>query len=383
MIGVLDLPVELLIRIVQLLGWELKVYSDKERQTDLTRLAHVNRAFKLIADTLLYGGTVNVSSAGRTFLLACTLKTNETLAALVHTLVAKSVIDNGHPASLLQILQLTHLTSATLASVFFTKNQASFEMYSALQAQRRLESFAYGFHGVDTPLAPITPLLQSWPGLTSLTLDRVAPFDRGLDSLKRHAEVRGWGSPPSYKLKSLEISNCRSIDTVGWPLKAFKWLLGATDGLTSLTLVGFDAAFDLRELFALLAEQGCTSSLERLNIRNFSGDADLDLDEPRFDPSSLSTLFPSLSFISLANDDGETCFLPPKPFLHLPPSVRILELHEDLFLDWHVLRTVEEGPPASFRKIKLVGPFPTDPDVRALRTACEERGLLLEVERTF
>ncbi|GAA5904060.1 hypothetical protein JCM6882_003814 [Rhodosporidiobolus microsporus] len=389
MVGILGLPDELLLRIVGLLGADLKVYSDRERQTDLARVATINSRFCLVAHTLLYGGAVNVRSAGRTFLLSRTLSSNDSLAALVRFFTAKSEIDFGHPVSLVKIIGATRLEAVTLSSIFFTKHPTA-DLYTALQTHTQLSSFSYGFRGVDNPLSPIAPLLQSWPNLQHLDLDRVAALDRNAstDPLSKSRELRTWGPPPSYRLSSLAFSNCRTIDTVGWPLIAFKWLLGGTNALTSLSLVGFDGVFDLAQLFSLLSARGCDTSLERLTVRNFRDAShhshlpDFTLSSA-FDPNALSTYFPALSYLSLANNDGETCFAVPKPCLRLPPSLRLLELHEDLFLEWKLARTVSEEIPTTFKKIKLVGPFPTDPDVKLLKEAAEDRGLLFEVERAF
>ncbi|GAA6028385.1 hypothetical protein JCM8097_007006 [Rhodosporidiobolus ruineniae] len=387
--GLLDLPDELLLRVAGHLGSDLKVYSPRERQTDLARLAPVHSTLCSVARTLLYGDHVNVRSAGRTFLLCRTLLANPDVAALVRHLVAKSENDNGHPTSLVQIIQSTRLSSVTLSALFLTKH-TSFELYSALQAQRRLVSFSYGFHGIDSPLAPIAPLLQAWPGLKQLSIDRIGAAERtgSVDSLSLSREVRSWGPSPGYQLHTLAVANCRIIDTVPYSLAAFKWLLGSSTSLVSLSLVGFDGLFDLAELFSLLASKGCDQTLERLEIRNFRDANERDLDDPdlistAFDPNALSTYFPNLSYLSLANNDDETCFSFPSPFLRLPPNLRILKLHEDLFLDWRLRQSVEEGVPASLRKIKLVGPFPSDPDVKALRVECEERGVSCEVERSF
>ncbi|GAA5975709.1 hypothetical protein JCM11641_005844 [Rhodosporidiobolus odoratus] len=360
--SLLDLPVELLLRIASLLGADLKVYTDKERQADLARIAPVNSTFCHVARTLLYGGVVNVRSAGRTFLLHQTLHSAPSLASLVRTLVAKSESDNGHLASLISILSLTRLTSATLSAVFFTSNPP-FELYTALQSHTQLRAFSYGYRGIDTPLAPIAPLLQLAPPYPS-----------------HPRPCRPMGA------ESLVISNCRIIDTPGWPLLAIKWLLGSTNCLASLTLVGFDGLFDLPQLFTLLTARHCAYTLEHLVIRNFRNAIEFDPDfpPPPFDPKTFPTFFPSLSSMSLGNNDDETCFASPTPSLVLPPSLRTLELYEDLFLDWRLLATIEEGrSPLALRNVKLVGPFPTDPDVKALKQACEERGMLFEVERTF
>ncbi|GAA5820507.1 hypothetical protein JCM11251_003022 [Rhodosporidiobolus azoricus] len=385
MVGVLDLPDELLLRIVGLLGADLKTYSDRERQTDLARIAPVSTRFCLIAHTLLYGGQVNVRSAGRTFLLSRTLAEDDSLAALVRFFIAKSEIDFGHPVSLVKIIRATKLEALTLSSIFFTRHPTA-DLYTSLQAHPQLSSFSYGYRGVDNPLSQITPLLQAWPNLRNLHLDRIAAFERGSSPLKALTE---WGPPPTYRLSSLSFNNCRTIDTVGWPLTAFKWLLGLTDSLSSLSLIGFDGDFDLVQLFSLLSSRSCDSTLTRLTIRNFGDSSDYshlpDHSWPSpLDPNIFATYFPSLSFLSLANNDGETCFATPTPSLRLPPSLRVLELHEDLFLDWKLLRTISDGDvPATFKKIKLLGPFPTDPDVKLLKEASEERGLLFEVERAF
>ncbi|GAA6000080.1 hypothetical protein JCM10207_006041 [Rhodosporidiobolus poonsookiae] len=384
MAGLLDLPVELLLRIVTLLGHDLKLYTDKERQSDLARLATTSSALCLVARTLLYGDVVNVRSAGRTFLLNRTLAENAELSALVRHLVAKSEIDFGHPSIVDLIRNSPNLASLALSSIYFTKQLSSAALYSALQAHTQLASFAYGYRGIDNDLSPIAPLLQSWPSLQHLVLDRVEAIPRGEDRSAVHRELRSWGQSPPYRLSSLSIANVRIPDTFGWPLPAFQWLFGATTTLTSLSLVTFDALFDLDQLFSLLSSRGGAKHLEQLLIRDFRDARDPDSsDRAPFDPNTLSAYFHSLTHLTLAENDEESTFVRPAPHFVLPPNLRLLVLYEELFLDWKLAHTVAAAPPPSFRKLKVVGPFPTDPDVKLLKHECEAHGILFEVQRMF
>ncbi|GAA5872847.1 hypothetical protein JCM8547_005718 [Rhodosporidiobolus lusitaniae] len=392
-----ELPNELLLKIFD--DYQDDFRSDRTRQSNLARLALVNSTFSSVAHTLLYGSrAVTVRSAGRTFLLARTLSSNPDLASVVKHFVARSEMDNGHLPSLVQILSTAKLTSVTLSSVFFAKDPPV-ELYSALQAQNELLSFSYGYHGLDSPLGPIAPLLQSWPALKNLTLAEIAAVRRDQSSFPftPSRELRSWGPPPPYRLSSLSISNVRIINLVGWSLPAFEWLLGSMNSpssLTSLTLVEFDGLFDLAQLFSLLSSRGCSNALERLTIRNFrdattqssfpieEGQEDVEY-AGAFDPNNLSAYFPSLRHLSLDNNDDETCFSTPHPHLLLPPSLRTIELYEDLFLTWNLLQTVEDGAPPSLGAARLVGPFASDPDVKQLKAACEKRGIAFRVERSF
>ncbi|GAA5950729.1 hypothetical protein JCM21900_000495 [Sporobolomyces salmonicolor] len=383
MAGLLDLPPELLIGIFEELGSGLKVYTDKERQHDLTRVSSVHSVLCQAARSLLYGGSVNIRSAGRTFLLSQTLSINNDLTALVQTLVAKSENDAGHTLSLISILNHTpNLSALTLSAVFFKDPPT--DLYTALQAHTGLRTFSYGYRGFETPFENIVPLLPSFKHLKHLALDRICaiPPGRHPNSLLTRRDIRKWGPPPSYRLESFRMQNCRSIDTPGWPLNALRWALGATDALRSLALVSFDGAASLQDFFALLAERGCTSSLEHLTISVYRDS--LSPDPTPFDPNSFAALFPALTHLSLMTNDDESSFSTPSPYLLLPSKLRILEMHDDLFHTWRLLEAIETGGvPPSLRKIKLKGPFPTDPDVRALKWACQDRGVAFEVERAF
>jgi hypothetical protein len=185
------------------------------------------------------------------------------------------------------------------------------------------------------------------------------------------------------------------VDVVGWPLSAFDWLLATSqNSLTSLTLIDFDALFSLDELFTFLTSpsHGASDSLRRLTVRNYldtspstspSFDDFSPLSPRAFDPNTLSTYFPSLTHLILAQNDNENCFSTPRPFLRLPPRLVELELYEDLFLEWRLLAAVEEGEGPALRRVRTVGPFASDPDVRELGRACERRGIECEVERSF
>lgn len=369
--------------------------SFAELEAHLSTL-QVNSTFSLVAHSLLYGSpSVSVRSGGRTFLLARTLSSNPSLASLVRTLVAKSENDQGHPESLVAILRSTTLASVTLSAVFF--REVNSELYSALQAQQQLARFSYGFHGVSSPLADVAPLLQSWPNLTRLTLKHVGASSRDeqVGSLASQARtLRRWGPPPSYRLNSVEVHNCRIFELAGWPLATFDWLLGSSrHSLTSLTLIEFDALFSLDELFTLLTTSHSTShTLQRLTIRNFRNSSSTRISfhddfspdlPPPFDPNSLSIYFPSLTYLSLAQNDDETCFSTPRPSFLPPPQLVQLELYEDLFLLWGILRTVETGTGEALRRLRTVGPFASDPDVQELKRACGRRGIECEVKRSF
>jgi len=323
---------------------------------------------------------VTARSAGRTHLLAQSLLENPALAPFVRTLV---LMDTGHVASLITILECCHyLEDLTLSAVYFAKDPPAI-LYIALQTHSQLRSFSYGYHGVETPFDSIFPLLSSFHHLKILRLDRVhavAPDNTVSSFLRRDLPL--WGAPPSYNLESLSITTWGSVDTVGWPLQALDWLLGKTTRLHSFEVVDFVSAGPLQGVFDLLASRGYTRSLEHLVIRDFQDSTSSEPDP--VDPNTLPSLFPNLTHLSLMTNSDESSFRIPTPHLRLPPRLRHLSLDEDLFLLWRLLDTIQDDSlPTSFRYLRLRGPFPSDPDVRLLRSACSEKGIECEVVRAF
>ncbi|GAA6060931.1 hypothetical protein JCM10212_003839 [Sporobolomyces blumeae] len=378
------------------MGSNLTVYTAKERQTDLARMARVHPAVTVVANSLLYNGDVTVRSAGRTFLLSRTVVANPSLAAQISTVVAKSENDAGHVQSLIAILRAcTHLSSLTLSAVFFVRGPA--DLYTALQLHHRLRSFSYGHHGVENALESIVPLLTSFPNLKHLVLDRVAaiPPGRRPASPLVQRDLKRWGPPPSYRLDHLSITTWRSIDTSGWPVEYLEWLLGSSDSLRAFEAVGFVSARPLPDVFNVLVSRGLDTTLERLAIRDFcdassaesawSTTSEVDVVVVALDPNSLATTFPNLVSLSLmTNADDESTFRRPTPHLVLPRRLRSLQLDDDLFLEWNLLRTVQDPQlPTTFRTLRLRGPFPSDPDVKTLRRACHDKGMTCEVIRAF
>ncbi|BGP40451.1 hypothetical protein JCM10450v2_004433 [Rhodotorula kratochvilovae] len=389
MATLLDLPPELLLRIFQQFGSGSN-YTDKERQTDLARIAPVCKAFHAATIPLLYSDTVNVRSAGRTFLLARTLAAQPALAPLVHTLVAQSIIDSGHAPSVLALLRGTpNLASLTLGGVFLTLH-GSPEMRAAL-ASKRLTSLSYGFSaGSSGGLVCLAPFLQAFTALEHLALRNVpveAPAERWTAPPGAPATFRALGPPPMYELRSFEVHNERGpVGTQPWSLRAVEWALGASSALTSLSLSDFPASFSLTELFDALAARGCGRTLRRLTLRQFEHRARTRLVfVPRgmLDPNALGAWFPSLSHLVLEETPGAENFALPAEGVFRPPGeLRVLELHGGLHRAFALSRMLEGGKGA-LGKIRLVGPYPTDPDVKELRLVCEEAGVILEAARSF
>ncbi|GAA6008224.1 hypothetical protein JCM11491_001935 [Sporobolomyces phaffii] len=378
----LSLPPELLIRITE----ELKTdnYSAKERQADLARMARVHPAFHAVAQSMLYGGEVTARSAGRTHLLARSLDSNRSLSDAIRTLSFRSEMDTGHAESLIKILRCCRSLRHLALSAVYLRN-TPLDLYIELQTHSHLQSFSYGYHGVESPLEDIVPLLSSFPHLKNLTLDRVAAVPRGHSPVSAlvKRELHRWGPPPPYHLETLTISNWKSIDTAGWPLELLRWLIGATSsGLRSLQLIDFVGVTPLSSIFDLLVERKCHGTLERLAIRDYQDG--LSPESTPLDPNSLSDTFPNLSHLSLMTNADETSFRSPCPHFILPPRLRFLQLDDDLFLTWRLLETVQAGTvPRTLRHVRLRGPFPSDVDVKALRRACSEKMIWCEVVRAF
>ncbi|GAA6050352.1 hypothetical protein JCM3770_002977 [Rhodotorula araucariae] len=389
MSALLDLPPELVLRIFQQLGPGSN-YTDKERQTDLARLAPVCKAFHAATIPLLYSDTVNVRSAGRTFLLARTLAAQADLAPLVHTLVAQCAIDMGHSPSVLALLQHTpKLACLTLDGVYLTSH-GSPEMRAALAA-KRLNSLTYGsVAGSTGGLVCLAPFLQTFTALEHLALRDVpveVPADRWTAPPGAPATFRACGPAPAYTLRSFEWHNeRRGLETRPWSLCAVEWALGATIALTSLTLVDFPATFALGTLFDALAARGCGTALRRLTVRQFEHRALSPLEPvPRgdVDPNELEAWFPALTHLALEDTPDAPNFAPPADgVFHPPPELRVLELHGGLHRPFGLAHTLE-GAKGALGKIRLVGPYPTDPDVKELRWMCQEAGVLLEAARSF
>ncbi|GAA5835929.1 hypothetical protein JCM5353_003091 [Sporobolomyces roseus] len=332
---------------------------------------------------MLYGDSVTVRSAGRTHLLAESLVANFNLADFVRTLCAKAEMDTGHVPSLITILERCHhLESLSLSAVYFAKDPPA-KLYTTLQTHSQLRSFSYGFHGVESPFESIVPLLSSFRHLKILRLDRVnamAP-DRSVSSFVKR-DLPMWGPPPRYDLEELSITTWRSFDTLGWPLQGLDWLLGRTTKLKSFEAIDYVSTAPLQGVFDLLNSRGCAESLQQLVVRDFQDSTSTEPDP--VDPNTLSSTFPRLTHLSLMTNSDESSFRIPTPYLRLPPRLRYLSLDEDLFLLWRLIDTIhDETLPTSFRYLRLRGPFPSDPDVRLLRSACLEKGIECEVVRAF
>jgi hypothetical protein len=291
-------------------------------------------------------------------------------------------MDTGHVDSLIKILRgCTNLENLSLSAVYF-KSPPS-DLYTSLQTHSQLRSFSYGFHGIESPLEAIVPLLNSFPNLKHLHLNRIAalPPGRNPSSPLVKRDLRKWGPPPTYALESISITNWRSIDTAGWPLEILDWLFGATtESLRSFQLIDFVAAVPLQSICDFLVDR--SSHLERLTIRDYQDG--LSLEPQPLDPNSLVATFPSLTHLSLMTNADESSFRIPKPHLLLPPRLRFLQLDDDLFLIWRLIDTVQAvSAPTSFRHLRLRGPFPSDVDVKALRRACVAKAIDFEVVRAF
>lgn len=344
----------------------------------------VHPILNAVAREMLYGGDVTARSAGRTHLLSRSLVSNPSLSGLVRSLSFRCEMDSGHVDSLITILQVCTetLESLTLSAVYLKSARA--ELYTTLQATS-LRSFSYGFHGIESDLDPIVPLLTSFRNLKELVLDRVAAIPPGA-APSAHRVKRGlrlWGAPPTYALESISITNWHNIDAVGWPLEMLDWLFGSTKAsLKSLHLCELSSAAPLGAICDLLADRSCHSSLEKLTVRDFRDGHSL---EPRpLDPNSFATIFPNLTHLSLMTNADESSFHTPKPHLVLPARLRVLQVDDDLFLTWRLLETVQAASaPATLRRIRLRGPFPSDIDVKALKRACERKGVACEVLRPF
>ncbi|GAA5948159.1 hypothetical protein JCM3765_007133 [Sporobolomyces pararoseus] len=382
MFRLIDLPPELLIKIIEELRTDL--YTAKERQTDLARVAQIHPLTNEIARSMLYGGEVTARSAGRTHLLARSLICNPRISEFIRTLSFKSEMDSGHVESLIKILQIcSNLENLSLSAVYL--KSAPCDLYTSLQSHSQLRSFSYGFYGVESPLETIVPLLNSFLNLKHLNLDRIAaiPPGRSPNSSQVKRDLRRWGPPPTYSLESISITNWRSFDTAGWPLEIFDWLFGSTkSSLRSFQLVDFVGATPLQSVCDFLVDRMSNSFLERLTIRDYQDG--LSLEPEPLDPNSLVATFPNLTQLSLMTNADESSFTTPTPHLLLPPQLRFLQLDDDLFLTWRLLEMVQaESVPTSLKRIRLRGPFPSDGDVKALKRACGAKGIECEVVRAF
>ncbi|GAA5893547.1 uncharacterized protein JCM6883_003554 [Sporobolomyces salmoneus] len=381
MTGLLDLPPELLIRIIEEMRsyW---MYTAKERQTDLARIAQVHPITHAVAHSMLYGGDVTARSAGRTHLLARTLLDNQLIPSLIRTLSFKSEMDSGHVESLITILRnVPHLESLTLGAVYF-KDPPS-DLYTAIQTHTQLRSFSYGFYSAESPFEKIVPLLNSFPNLKHLALDRVAPLQFSGPLLPPSKRGMGWwGPPPTYSLESISISDWRMIGSSGWPLEVLSWLFGSTKSSLRSFQIDFLGLTSLESIFEFLVDRSCTLALERLTIRDFQ---DLSTLEPiPLDPNSLASTFPNLTHLFLMTNADESSFLTPTPHLLIPPNLQTLQVDDDLFLTWRLLEAVQaDSVPTSFKRLRLRGPFPSDPDVKALKRVCEAKGIVCEALRPF
>ncbi|TNY24786.1 hypothetical protein DMC30DRAFT_413021 [Rhodotorula diobovata] len=392
MTSLLDLPPELLLRVFQQLG---ESNSDKERQRDLQRLAPVCKAFHATAVPLLYGDTVNVRSAGRTFLLSRTLAARPDLAVLVHSLAAHSTFDQGHGPSTVAVLRDTpNLVSLELGEPLLQR--LGTPAARAALAAKRLTRFSYGFGAGATSLTELAPFLQGWNSLERLELHNVLIVRDSLDRLRSELE-RTTPAPedpplhsaPTYALRGVAVHFETSLQPLPtppvWSLAAFNWVLGSTNALSSLVLVHTTSGVGLPALFDALVERGCGPTLRRLTIRRFTHvDVQKGLAPPHaVDPSALVQWFPSLSHLALEETPSAPNVLHPTPAFVPPPELRVLELHGDeLHRGFQLARTLEAGGGA-LGKIRLVGPSPTSAEIKLLRWACEEKGVLLEVARAL
>ncbi|BGP24988.1 hypothetical protein Rt10032_c09g3932 [Rhodotorula toruloides] len=377
MAGMLDLPCELLIQIFRDLGADLKVYSAKERQTDLARLAMVCRAFYAATVSLLYGDAVTCRSAGRTYLLDRSLLSNPDLRPLVRSLVMKSELDNGHVSSLTSILRQTpSLESLALASCFFEGDSRLSPLLPTLLSATHVQHFAYGFGSRLDRLVAIQRILPRWSQLRSLRLHRV-----DVQGLSR-VEPR-----PSYRLEAFTIDNTGALvphHDYSCDLLDLDWLLGEPGRLESFALVQLDVRSNASALLRLLVERGHATTTSRLTIRQIL----TTLPEPErslLDPNALASLFPRLAYLELDETEytGNATFASPEPYFEFPPTLRTLILQPPLDATFRLLQSLQSKRPLKLRKIKIIGAYPTAIEMQRLRQKCTELGIAFTVERSF
>ncbi|GAA6001481.1 uncharacterized protein JCM10292_006274 [Rhodotorula paludigena] len=390
------LPPEIVTRICALLGDELKVWSDKERQTDLSRLAPTCKALYFATVPLLYGGTVSLRSAGRTFLLARTLAEHADLRCLVHDLDLTAANDNGHPPSVIALLDLLHDTLDTLVFRPIYLTAAGTPMLrAALLSCTSLRSFTYTNEPFGTSaLVCLAPFLQHWPQLVELTLRCVSvEVESGLwhppPGVPRiFAEC---GPPPRYRLERLTLQG--SSDP--WTLDATKWVLGATDALQDLIVHDWAAQFPAVDLLTQLVARGGGPALEQLAVRDYHCVDPARSDRPsretdRMQPEDLATWFPNLTHYTLqddCSDDGRRrAFASAQPPHFVPgPKLRVLSLYWPWDDGWELekllqAREADASVAPALEVIRLVKARPSDPIVRLLGILGERAGVRILVE---
>ncbi|BGP32430.1 hypothetical protein JCM10296v2_004211 [Rhodotorula toruloides] len=378
MAGILDLPCELLIQILRDLGADLKVYSAKERQTDLARLATVCRAFHAATVPLLYGDAVTCRSAGRTYLLDRSLLANPDLRPLVRTLVMKSELDNGHISSLTSILRHTpSLGSLALASCFFEGDSGFSPLLPTLLSATHIQHFAYGFGSRLDRLVAAQRILPRWTQLRSLRLHRVDPQDLALVH-----------PAPTYRLEEFSIDNSGALlsqNAHSCSLNDLLWLVGLPGALKSFSLVRLALHSDASKLVTRFVEHGHAATLSRLTLRGIQSTLPR-VKRTLLDPNDLASLFPRLAYLDLADHDhdlGEHILEHPEPHFKIPSTLRTLVLHVPLDQYFFLLRSLERQRPTSLRSIKVIGAYPTSTHSRRLQSLCHDLAIAFEVERNF
>ncbi|BGO91732.1 RHTO0S05e03708g1_1 [Rhodotorula toruloides] len=377
MAGMLNLPCELLIQIFRDLGADLKVYSAKERQTDLARLATVCRAFHAATVPLLYGDAVTCRSAGRTYLLDRSLLANPDLRPLVRTLVMKSELDNGHVSSLTSVLRHTpSLESLALASCFFEGDSGFSPLFPTLLSATHIQHFAYGSGSRLDRLVAAQRILPRWTQLRSLRLHRVDPQDLALVH-----------PAPTYRLEEFSLDNSGALlpeNAHSCSLNDLLWLVGSPGALESFSLVHLALHSDALKLVTRLVEQGHATTLSRLTLLGIRPTLPL-VERTLLDPNDLAPLFPRLAYLELADYNHNFGVHIEHPHLHfaIPSTLRTLVLHDPLDQHFYLPQSLARQRPTNLRNVKIIGAYPTASHSRRLQSLCHDLGIAFEVERNF
>ncbi|GAA6035128.1 hypothetical protein NBRC10512_006214, partial [Rhodotorula toruloides] len=367
----------LLIQIFRDLGADLKVYSAKERQTDLARLATVCRAFHAATVPLLYGDAVTCRSAGRTYLLDRSLLANPDLRPLVRTLVMKSELDNGHVSSLTSVLRHTpSLESLALASCFFEGDSGFSPLFPTLLSATHIQHFAYGSGSRLDRLVAAQRILPRWTQLRSLRLHRVDPQDLALVH-----------PAPTYRLEEFSLDNSGALlpeNAHSCSLNDLLWLVGSPGALESFSLVHLALHSDALKLVTRLVEQGHATTLSRLTLLGIRPTLPL-VERTLLDPNDLAPLFPRLAYLELADYNHNFGVHIEHPHLHfaIPSTLRTLVLHDPLDQHFYLPQSLARQRPTNLRNVKIIGAYPTASHSRRLQSLCHDLGIAFEVERNF
>ncbi|ORY81791.1 hypothetical protein BCR35DRAFT_331548 [Leucosporidium creatinivorum] len=362
----IDLPPELLIQILSLVGSTHRSYSQKERQGDLAIFALVHSSFLAPAQHLLYTGNVLIRNAGRSYLLARTVLANPSLSALVRQLTVDSH-QSDHPPSVAIILEYTNPSSLALDGSIFRAGDASKALHELLLRRSSIRSFTWAgeghYFGND-----IEPLLRAWTGLEDLTL--------------KFSRTGSWphklGIKPTYQLESLALSYDPGTN------EELEWALGGTT-ISLRHLVMGRPANDRPALLRIGGSVLCAQAGERFNQLL------LHLTTLHFFPTFIHALSlgqilnhaPALRHLSFGAEHliQPASPAPPLPPIPLPPLLRTLELHrQNHAKDLRLAEALNsKDRPPSLHSVVLHGLFPTDDEAREVQRVCQAEGIELEV----